>query len=132
MTQKLKVYFSHSRDPNFDYLSMYSFLGSNFVDIEWFFPHQKSQDPAPIKEMLLAKRIDLVLAEVSYPSHGQGIELGYADMLSVQIVCIHLSDQKISGSISAISQSILQYKDLDELKEIITEQITIFNLFDRC
>jgi hypothetical protein len=116
MSQKLKVYFSHSRDPKFDYLSMYDFLDTSFPNIKWFFPHLISQGSNPVKEMFKAKEFDLVLAEVSFPSHGQGIELGYADMLSIPIFCINLKGQRISGSINSVTENIFEYSDFEDLK----------------
>ena len=49
-------------------------------------PHEKREGPYNSKEIL--KNCNLFVAEVSYPSTGLGIEIGWASMLEVPIICI--------------------------------------------
>jgi hypothetical protein len=46
-------------------------------NIAFIFPHETSALPEHSQQIILAA--DAVLAEVSYPSTGMGIELGWAD-----------------------------------------------------
>lgn len=52
-----------------------------------FFPHDEATKNVNTKDII--KQSDLVIAEVSLPSVGQGIELGWADFVETPILCIY-------------------------------------------
>ena len=60
-------------------------------------------------------RCKLVLAEVSFPSTGQGIELGWADFLKIPIVCLHKQGSRVSGSVNCVSNTFETYTDAKEM-----------------
>jgi nucleoside 2-deoxyribosyltransferase len=43
---------------------------------------------------------DLLVAEISTPSHGVGYEIGYALALGKPVLCLHQADRKVSKMIS--------------------------------
>jgi hypothetical protein len=55
------------------------------------------------------------LAEVSYPSTGLGIELGFAYLYKKKIICIYKSWVKISSSLKNICEDFIEYVDLEDL-----------------
>lgn len=57
----------------------------------------------------------LVLAEVSRPATGQGIELGWANAARVPILCVSRQDAKVSGSLSFITSDFISYTSPEEL-----------------
>ena len=59
----------------------------------------------------IIKDVDILIAEVSYPSTGQGIELGWADIFNIPIVCIFKEGSKISQSLNHITNNMISYKD---------------------
>lgn len=63
----------------------------------------------------LIKSCDLVIAEVSMPSTGQGIELGWANMLNIPIICIHEQGSKISRSLQYVAQEFIEYKGSEDM-----------------
>ena len=75
---------------------------------------------------MLNKKCDFVLAEVSFPATGQGIELGWADVAEIPIICISKKDHKIAGSLKVISDKFIEYTDLaliiDEIDQMIASQ----------
>ncbi len=112
----MKIYFCHSK--GFDYQEeLYrpvreSALGSRH---EIIFPHE---DPAKtIKSKELIRTCDLVFSEVSFPAIGMGIELGWADMLHVPIICFFRAGEKVSGSLRFISDHFMEYSSPEELVE---------------
>ena len=70
----MKIYVGHS--SSFDYRAeLYHPLAElNLTGCEFVFPHVASESPTNSKEHMQA--IDLMIAEVSYPSIGLGIEIG--------------------------------------------------------
>ena len=74
----MKIYISHS--TGFDYQKeLYEPIKNSelYNSHEIIFPHDKSSEVSNSKEVI--KGCDMVIAEVSYPSTGMGIELGWAD-----------------------------------------------------
>ena len=109
----MKIYISHSRD--FDYLNQLykpireSDLNSKY---EFFLSHE---DNRSINTKDIIKNSNFILAEVSYPSTGQGIELGWAEILNVPILCIYKEDAKISDSLKYITKDFISYTDKENL-----------------
>jgi hypothetical protein len=108
------VYVSHSRE--FDYQKeLYDLLDNLKLEIEFILPHKYSDTPFNSKDFLQNKKCDLVLAEVSYPSTGQGIELGWADIFQIPILAIYKKDFKISGSLKVICKDFIEYESPEDL-----------------
>ncbi|PIY68691.1 hypothetical protein COY90_04610 [Candidatus Roizmanbacteria bacterium CG_4_10_14_0_8_um_filter_39_9] len=81
----------------------------------FIFPHSKSQKPFNTKELFEKKECDLVLAEISYPATGQGIELGWANMFQIPIYCIYKKGADISRSALSIVAKNIEYSDSKDL-----------------
>lgn len=58
-------------------------------------------DPADIyaRDTAWIRACDLLLAEVSTPSHGVGYEIGYALSLNKPVLCLHRASRKVSKMI---------------------------------
>lgn len=84
----IKIYVAHSRSFDFK-KELYEPIRKNFLNNEHTFilPHEHSEEPFNSKDYL-KDEADLVIAEVSEPSTGLGIELGWADAHQVLIICI--------------------------------------------
>jgi hypothetical protein len=65
---------------------------------------------------------DLILAEVSEPATGQGIELGWANMLNIPIICLYKNNMQIphkepykakpySSSLKEVSSQFIFYEE---------------------
>lgn len=118
-----KIYVSHAAScaPSYDYKrDLYAQL-CGLKDFELIFPHERSTEPSSTKELIAS--CDAVLAEVSYPSHGVGIELGWASAAGVPIICIYQKGVRISSSLKTISKNIIEYDKIAvifaQLNEII-------------
>ena len=118
----MKIYVAHS--SSFDYKNeLYKPLrSSNLNEIhEITLPHEDSSAQFNSKEYL--KECDLVLAEVSYPSVGQGIELGWANLYEVPIVCFYKEGSKYSGALNVVSKHFIEYSDGANLVEKLNEYL---------
>ena len=116
------IYFAHPRKGNF-VLEFYNplkilELGEaklfNFV-----LPHLESQEPFEAKNFFQSKKCMAVIAEVSQPATGLGIELGWADLLNIPIYCIYKESTQSSGSLRVVTSNFYSYKDESEFLEKI-------------
>ena len=119
----MKIYVTHS--SSFDYKNeLYKPLrSSNLNDIhEITLPHEDSSSQFDSKNYL--KKCDLVLAEVSYPSVGQGIELGWANLYKVPIVCFYKQGSKYSGALNVVSKDFIEYSSGIDLAEKLQKYLS--------
>jgi nucleoside 2-deoxyribosyltransferase len=113
----MKIFVSHSRDFNYkDELHRpirESVLNNKY---EFFLPHEAENF---VNTEKIIKNSDLILAEVSFPSTGEGIEIGWANTLNIPILCIYKEGAKISGSLKYITKNFIIYKNsIDLIKQI--------------
>lgn len=118
----MKIYIVHS--SGFDYkVELYKpinqFNNSNKYEI--LFPHNRNSDPVLSKQII--KDCDLVIAEVSYPSTGMGIELGWADDAKIPVLCIHKQGIKPSSSLSLVFNHFVEYFDAEDLIAKLADRI---------
>lgn len=114
----MKIYISHS--SNYDYINeIYKpIIESNISkNNNFFFPHENKDKVINTKEIISS--YDLVIAEVSFPSTGQGIELGWANYAQTPILCIHKKGVAISSSLQFITNNIIEYENSKDMIEKI-------------
>lgn len=113
MDNKMKIYVAHSKKHDYQnelYRPLiHSLLGEKH---EMVLPHLFSDEPFPSKEYI--STCDLIIAEVSYPSIGMGIELGWANMLNIPILCIYRSENT-SSSLKVITNNFIKYENERDL-----------------
>lgn len=123
----MKIYVTHKRASNYQE-ELYAPLETSTLAKKHTFilPHKQSQEPFSSKELFLEKKVDLVLAEVSTPATGQGIELGYADVAGLPIICFSKKGAKIAGSLKTITDNFIEYEDSVDMIEKLTKVIEIY------
>lgn len=117
------IYIGHSR--NFDYEhELYEPVSELQLDenIRIILPHDEEGEYIKTKE-LFQNGCDLFIAEVSYPATGLGMELAYADVFKVPIVCFYKTGSKISNSIKNVTERFVEYSDREDLKRKILVEI---------
>ena len=70
---------------------------------------------------------DLLVAEVSTPSHGVGYEIGYALSLGKPVYCLYKQDVVVSKMITGNPHSLLSvsaYRDLSEAELILRDYLS--------
>lgn len=77
------------------------------------------------RAMELLKETDIIVAEMSMPSTGQGMELQEAVRLDIPIIVIAKSGSKISGLIkgSGKVKAILYYNNIEDIEKELIKQI---------
>lgn len=113
----MKIYISHS--SKYDYINkIYNAIKNSDLNKEntFFFPHHKNK---VINTKDIISKYDLVIAEVSLPATGQGIELGWADYAKIPIWCIYKKGVQISSSLKFITNDFIEYEnDIDMINKI--------------
>ena len=120
----MQIYCAHAR--SFDYeKEYYEPLRTSSLAIvhKLIFPHATEEffDSTPV-----IAESQLVLAEVTFPATGLGIELGRAQILGIPILAIHEKGVRPSSSVLHIASLVLEYepsKDLVQVVEIGIEQL---------
>jgi len=85
------------------------------TEYDIFYPHDAHPEGVNTKDVIA--RSQLVLAEVSHPSTGQGIELGWADTSNVPIICFYRKGSAISGALRFVTQDFFEYTTTDDMIE---------------
>ena len=109
----MNIFISHSK--KYDYINkIYNPIkNSNLVKSNnFFFPHDNNKT---INTKEIISDSDLVIAEVSLPATGQGIELGWADYAQTPILCIYEKGLKISSSLKFITNSFIEYENVEDM-----------------
>lgn len=118
----LKIYVSHA--SNFDYSNkLYKPIRESELNDthEFILPHENSAEPFNAK--LCIKTCDIIIAEVSFPSTGQGIELGWAETFEKPIICLYKQGSKVSSSLKYVADKAMVYNNQSELVGIIRQAI---------
>lgn len=110
----MKIYIAHSRD--IDYLNeLYKPLKE--LKIDFIFPHENGKNNCNSRNFY--KELDLVIAEVSNPATGLGIELGFLYDDNVPIHCLYKKGNQISSTLKSVTSNFYEYENSEELKEIV-------------
>lgn len=79
----------------------------------FFLPHEPQNiDTDAVTEL---KHTDVLIAEASFPSTGQGIELAQAKAAGVPIICFYKTGAKTSSSLRFVTNKIVGYTDTTDL-----------------
>lgn len=110
----MKIYVCHS--SSFDYKrELYKPIRKSELNNqhEFILPHESSNQIFNSKNII--PLCDLIISEVSYPSTGMGIELGWANKDSNRIIFIYKKGSRISKSLRVISSDFIEYTDSNDL-----------------
>jgi hypothetical protein len=112
--QLMNIYISHSSSFDYENELYKPIKESSLTHIHHFFlPHEPENIDTDATKAL--KQIDLMVAESSYPSTGQGIELAQAHAVNVPIICFYKTGSKPSSSLRFVTDRIVTYTDVSDL-----------------
>ena len=120
-TKKKLWYLTHS--PKIDYVSeLYQPIKSSALwdGNEIVLPYD-TQD-TPINSYKVIDSADLILAEVSYSSTGQGIELGWAHAKGKPIWCFYKAGSKPSRSLKFVAEEIYEYQEISQVLAVLQKK----------
>jgi hypothetical protein len=117
----MKIYISHSK--TFDYKKeLYDPIKKSELikQYEFIFPHEEKDELFGSALLEKLKSVDLVIAEISYHSTAQGMELAWASILEKPVICIYKEGASISGSLHFVSKKLLMYTSRENMIADIT------------
>lgn len=117
----MKLYLSHA--SNFDYQTeLYEPLKASLpAEFEVFYPHDPENDGKYSKDILESS--DVVIAEVSRPSTGQGIELGWASAANVKVLCFYKAGSRPSSAVKYIAAEIVEYARPEDIATLLVDTL---------
>ena len=121
----MKLYVSHSSAYDFEtelYAPLRSVVGESH---EMWLPHDDGRVNGSTDAKDRIRSSDMLIAEVSLPSTGQGIEIGWADDAGIPIICLHKRGSRVSSALMYINARMVEYDDADDLVVRIQEVIDI-------
>lgn len=117
----MKIYISHSSE--YDYINkIYNPIKKSSLTENNNLVLTHESKIMNTKEVI--SNSNLVIAEVSIPSTGQGIELGWANCSKVPIICIYEKGSKISSSLKFITDKFIEYENTNDMIEKIRQFIS--------
>lgn len=118
----MKIYFGHARINNESINELYSAIKESPVNGLHEVVLPKDRDSSfDSKEFL--KSCDLMFAEVSIPSTGLGMEIGWAVLYGIPIYCVYKKGSKISNSLKFITSNFFEYETYEELTQYIEKVV---------
>lgn len=110
----MNIYISHSSGYDYENEIYKPIKESELASVHRFFlPHEPENIDIDAKDEL--KITDVLVAEASLPSTGQGIELGQANVAGVPIICFYKVGSKPSSSLRFVTNKIIEYTDTPDL-----------------
>lgn len=120
----MKIYVTHS--SGFDFKNeLYQPLRNSELNNQHqiTLPHENSSEPFSSKDFM--KECDLILSEVSHPSTGQGIELGWANFYDIPILCIFKNGTKPSDSLKTVSDKFIEYENSEDMIQKVVDYLSL-------
>ncbi len=118
----MKIYFAHSRHSNF-HLDFYQPIRESALNAEheFIFPHESAKEE---KTKDIIQNADLVIAEVSLPGTGLGVEIGWADAFDKPLLLLYKSGAQVSNSLKYVSGTRVEYTDHEDMIAKIAAHIS--------
>jgi len=115
----MKIYIIHASSYNFKD-ELYKPLRESKLNEyhSLILPYDVSESPINSKQTI--QETNMVIAEVSYPSTGEGIDLGWANIYEKRIVCVHKTGSRYSETLKFISTEFIEYSSSQDLVEKLT------------
>ncbi len=107
----MNIYISHTKNFNFQ-KELYHPL-KQLKGFKLILPHEKSEKSKPSKNII--KKCSALIAEISYPSHTVGVEVGWADSFNVPIIFIFKKSTKVPSSLKLVSGKFIEYDKVDNI-----------------
>lgn len=113
--------FWHSSDYDYEKELYEPIRQSNLTrEHEIILPHEHNP---MINSKETLQKVDVFFAEVSSPSIGLGIELGYADMYGKKIICFSKKGAKITSALKYVCKDFFEYTNAEDMIQHIQETI---------
>ena len=118
-----KIYLGHSLSFDYKYELYKPIRESSLNNIyEIVFPHEKGSEQFDSKKCL--RECDLMIAEVTSPATGLWIEIGWANLFNVPVICVYKRGSIPAGSLQGITNVFIEYGSVLELIDKLDDKLT--------
>ena len=118
----MRIYFAHSKKLDYEKEYYEPIENSKLLkQHELIFPHKVARDSYYSRDFY--RGLDLVIAEVSYPGTGLGIEIGWIYDDKTPLYCLHKKGMVSSLSLRSATENIIEYDSIQEMVDIIEDII---------
>jgi len=107
----MRIYVAHSSSFDFRNL-LYEPLRKGLKEHDLVFPHE-TEETMDSREAIGS--CEAMIAEISYPSTGLGIEMGWADAKGLPIICIFKKGSKVSEAIKIVASEMVEYETGEQM-----------------
>ncbi|MBI4225150.1 MAG: nucleoside 2-deoxyribosyltransferase [Candidatus Sungbacteria bacterium] len=122
----MNIFISHSREFEYRTELYEPIKKSDLFSLHTFiFPHENNSFRSTKDEI---RTCDVVIAEVSFPSTGVGIELGWANSFGKPTICLHKKDSHPSSSLKAVSAEFIMYDNASDMVKKLSEALANSNI----
>ncbi len=134
----MKIYFACSITGGREYEKNYQAITRHLLDQGYEVPtaHLADSNILDLERVVVPGEVyardvdwiqasDILLAEVSIPSHGVGYEIGYALTLGKPVLCLHDTGRAVSKMITGNPISLLTVNAYDDIGQALA-QINVF------
>mgnify|MGYP000453326921 CR=1 FL=1 len=120
----MKIYVGHSKQLDYEE-QLYKPIRDSLLNDEnqFILPHEIHKEAEKVKSIDIIKNCDLMIAEVSFPATGLGIELGWANAFNCPIVFIYKKGAKLAGSLKLLSDVFIEYNSTEDMIEKISNTL---------
>ena len=108
----MKIQFGHPRIIDFE-KEFYGPLTQSFPEHDILLPHLEGREGPNSKETL--KEQDLFLCDVSYPAIGLWIEIGFAHLYNVRIICMYKKGSEVTSILKYFTEEVFEYKNEEDM-----------------
>lgn len=124
----MKIYIWHSRELDYT-KELYEPIRNSHLNKEHEFvlPHEIYANAKDFVTTDIIRVCDLMIAEVSFPATGLGIELWHAHAFGCPILCVSKKGAKISNALHVICDDFIEYSDTSDLMRQISDYISTKN-----
>jgi hypothetical protein len=123
---KPKVYLAHS--SKFDYKNdLYLPIKRSSLPslYEFIYLLDNPQNLPNTKDMI--QTFQVVIGEISYPSTGAGIEIGWADAFGIPIILIHNQSYSPPDYYKTLSSYIIEYDNSEKIPDLIATPLKLIS-----
>jgi len=119
----MNIYVAHSGKIDFEN-ELYKPLEESEIGQKHslFLPERETNKKINTKD-IIKKDIDLLIAEISFPATGLGIELGRAETYNVPIVGIYRTGHTFANSIRFVTNTFIEYDGTKDLVDKLIQHI---------
>jgi len=88
-------------------------------EFDMILPHEDSEELFDIRSAIETSQIDFVIADITYPSTGQGVELTWINAAGIPIECLYLEGSQVSHTLKLLTNKFFDYETEEDMIDMM-------------